>query len=946
MRIILNFTNNSCSLIKGVLYSISLRNVPQNLGHIRPLKIAQSDVPESMKHTFNSLLHAIQTSDLQELNRTRPDINLTTNTCINKRDGILLYNLLLEGLWKLSMKKDAESSFHELLEHGFRPSFVTIEIMIDGALKHGDEIFAQNLNSLYAKYGLVPSVGHYNHWITFYLSQGHLDKAYSMLKEMRSAGQKPSALTYSIFLKFFIRLHDWKAAENIKQAMNSEGIVPNLLFYTSLLKSLFKEKAISDIESLLENLKSESAEFVKQNDQISLYAFFNTLVEGFAGVGDLKRVQSCVDEMKKSGCPPSVTTYNKIIDAASTSISSEQLSLIIEEMERSGLAINVHTHVSICKALIKQEKCKEALGFIRKLRGLPLSVTSFGDLMSRCMEHKLYAGVEMLWDCMREINLEPTCRISSIMLRKALIHRKFLESEKILQELEASSRLGKTADTGILAVLLEFFVENMHLDRIKGMLNWIKENRIIIDKRLAPLLNKAFFVYTKSNEGGMLARAKIISEEEVVDNGLCYSLVQDWFPVMLEPYTRKFESLKKMAMEFEQQFGIPFKLSVHELNEILLQLMLENRIEDFLYVLKEMDNMGITPNLFTLTLAIKCRLSLGQSRIAHRLLKEAGKNGLTPTAFQCALVFHHHCRLGLIGAAEALMDEMIHHWKLKPNHVFFASLIYSYIKVRNFPAVFTTFEKMETAGFIPDTETCNYLAISLLESGRIEEAHAFLDRMALQGVDKNAYTYFSFADYHMSKGDMNRAFECLRLANKPSEIRSSIDSFAFEKISISLCNQADIRNLANLFEVILEVGVCVSEQLISGLRYAFYHQLSQKERAKARALLEKAFIDLVNPKENHRQEFLDLLEHDYLEHASAPEVDSWIRFKECVGTIREYFHRINPAIEIVELSKPDVVYFKQKDVEQHPTPPSNTAEELYGNPLTKLTDIVNCLVNK
>src|SRR5205823_2531811 len=104
MRIILKLANNSCSLIKGVLYSISTRNVPQNLGHIRPLKIALSDVPESLKYTFNSLFHAIQTSDFQELNRARHDINLTTRTCINKRDGIFLHNLLLEGLWKLSMK--------------------------------------------------------------------------------------------------------------------------------------------------------------------------------------------------------------------------------------------------------------------------------------------------------------------------------------------------------------------------------------------------------------------------------------------------------------------------------------------------------------------------------------------------------------------------------------------------------------------------------------------------------------------------------------------------------------------------------------------------------------------------------------------------------------------------------------------------------------------------
>jgi pentatricopeptide repeat protein len=947
MKRFLNFVNLSGSLVKRAFYSISIRKVPQNFGHVRPLKISLSDVPQTLKPDFIRLFHAIQSADIHELNNCRPDINLTSSTSINGQDRILLYNLLLEGLWKLSMRSDAEKTFRELLAQGFQPSFVTIEIMIDGALKHDDEIFAQGLTLLYPKYGLVPSVGYYNHWITYYLSKGHLDKAYSMLKEMRARSQRPNAMSYFIFLRYFINLHDWKAAEDIKLAMDSEGITPNLLFYSSLLHSLFKEQALSDVESLLELLKIESEEFKSQKDQTSLYTFFNVLVEGFASMGDLKRVQNFIETMRGLGCPPTVTTYNKIIDASSTAINNEQLKQIVEEMERSGVGINTHTYVSICKALILQGKYREALDFVRKLRGLPISVTTFGDLMQRCMDHKLYAGVEMLWDCMQEINLKPTNRIASILLRKALLHRKFLEAEKILQTLEESSLLGKSADTGIFAVLLEFFVENMHLDRIKAVLNWIKDNQISIDRRLAPLLNKAFFVYTKFNEGGMLTRAKIISEEETTEGKLSFSLVPDWFPPILEPYTKRFEELKKMAIEFEQQFGIPFKLSVHELNEILLHLMLENRAEDFLYVLKEMDNMDITPNLFTLTLAIKCRLSLGQSKIAHRLLKEAGKNGLTPTVFQCALVFHHHCKLGLTGAAEALLDEMIHLWKLRPNHVFFASLIYSYIKSRNFQTVFTTFEKMEASGFIPDTETCNYVAIALLESGRIEEAHGFLERMSSQGIDKNAYTFFSFADFHLNKGDVDKALECLKLANEPTEQRSTIDSFAFEKISNSLCNRADIHSLAKLFETVLEVGVCVSGPLVPGLRYAFYHHLCQRERDKARALLEKAFIDLVTLKESPWQEFLELLELDYLEHANSAEIDSWQCFKENVNIIREFFHRINPAIEILEISKPDDVYFRKIEVEQNPIPCiNNSSGRLYGNPLTKLTDIVNCLVNK
>ena len=953
-------------LLRSTLQSRSFSaRIYTSLRNVRPLRLDPETLPFSLKKPFVDLLKAIRSANLGLLEQTRPDRNFSSLQHPTA-ESLLLVNLLLEGLWKLSRVEDAERTFQELLGQGLKPSFVTVEIMLDGALRHGRVETARSLDQVYEKYGLWPSPGHYNHWISFHLANVQLDQAYSVLQEMRHQSQKPNATTFNIFLKFFIKWSDWTAAERIQLAMDREGITPGLLYYCSLLRTLFLKNSLADVQVTLD----KALLYLQKADRNSRYVFYNTVVEGYARCGDLKLVQVYLDEMRSQECPPNVTTYNRVIDAASNALTNDQLKDIVAEMDSSGIQSNPYTFAAIAKALMRLQRKNEALGFLIKLKHEALPLTTIGDLMQRCIDHDLWEGVQVLKDSLRNNQLSPNGYIYSLLLRMALLHRDMPEAHRILRDMEQNGLTAAAMPTTALAVLLEFFVEGMHLDRIQSIISWMRESRIVIGKRLQSLLHKSFYVYMKLSEGGMLAHAKVPHLPDDVattidlsqDQQLSYAEAHTRLPHDISTYLRltqdKGISTLQVVKDFEQVMKLPFQISVHEYNDVLLNLLRTNHFEAFLNALKDMDQLGIVPNLFTLSLALKCRLALSQSKLAHRTLREAGRHGLTPTVYQCALVFHHHCRLGLMGAAEALLDEMIGFWRLRPNHVFYASLIYAHHRARDHSSVFRTFERMEKHGFLPDTEACNYLIKSLLDLGKEEEAQSFLERMVAQNIPRNSHTLRYFVDRLVPRGHVSKALEMLSTA---SEDGTMLDGKPHCRLSLLLCDMADIDNLVKLFDLVIESGISILDSARNGARFVFYHHLSSGNLEKARMLLEKVHIDFapitaLQVEEQHDNgvlppdsttdyaPYLEMLEKDYLLQACEESKRSWHVFKKALPDLREYVHKASPFLESVEVSRAEDVYFSIQDlspqgeehVEEHTQQESTNQQRTTDNILSLL----------
>ena len=57
------------------------------------------------------------------------------------------------------------------------------------------------------------------------------------------------------------------------------------------------------------------------------------------------------------------------------------------------------------------------------------------------------------------------------------------------------------------------------------------------------------------------------------------------------------------------------------------------------------------------------------------------------------------CKNQATSLAEDFLSEMMNQLQLKPNHVFYASLLYAYSRRRDYPNVFYTFDRLERAGF-------------------------------------------------------------------------------------------------------------------------------------------------------------------------------------------------------------------------------------------------------
>jgi pentatricopeptide repeat protein len=237
--------------------------------------------------------------------------------------------------------------------------------------------------------------------------------------------------------------------------------------------------------------------------------------------------------------------------------------------------------------------------------------------------------------------------------------------------------------------------------------------------------------------------------------------------------------VSKLKKQFETMFGLPFRPTVHVYNEMMLSFFIRERFKDMFECLKEMRRSDVVPNRTTYTFMVKARVFEGDTASAHILLQEMNRLGFTPTLLHCALIFHSFCRQLLTSEAEDFLVEMSNVYHIRPNHVFYGSLIYAYTRRREYSKVFESFERMEKAGFVPDTETCNYVLISLLEINEYKEARKFFEKMLLQGIRRNNHTYTYLANGFLARRDDQSLMAILADCTAPG---NSIDAFPFNQI--------------------------------------------------------------------------------------------------------------------------------------------------------------------
>lgn len=797
----------------------------------------------------------------------------------NKLDFI---NKAIEAYMRVSRTAQAKELFTTAVGNGLHPDHQTIVALLDGFLKHSEMNRAKEIMKSLEAYGLKPNIRIMNLWMRYYLRDQQLGKAMALYEGLAAQGLTASQTTYLNFIRFYIRDSDFGAARKWKSQMLESGVIPTVSFYNAILQSLFQRQAQEEVEAVLREMDERA---LQPNESTC-----NILIEGYAGLNRLDKSQELLNQMPAIGITPSIVTFNRLLSSQSHSLDVEQTKGILVQMNNLGLEFNAYTYAALFRGLIAKGRLQEAVSMLLRMEEnkVALPVEVFTDLVKLCCEHNLEAAVYLLRTQLVKHDISTSSPVYAVLIKYYLRHRNYPQVDGLLLEMQRTR--GILPGIHIFSTLLNHHVEHLDVERIRKTLEQMRTLRLDMNRVVYNVVMKAFYVHCKCLDGGLVYRCEVVPATGESEPGKTAPME------LISPSSRR-TSVSRLRREFEATFGIPFRPSVHVFNDLMNNFFLAGRYVETLECFEELLECDLLPNLTTMTVAIKARLYLGQTDSARALFATMRRYGLTPTILQAALIHHSYCRQLLVEEAESFLAEVATAHKLTINFVFYASLLYAYSRRMDHFNVFRTLERLETAGLRPDTEACNYVLMSYLCVGQVDDALRFFKRMCEQGVRRNSYTYIILTNWEAMQSNAVRSLELLADCMLPG---NTIDAFPFNRIAGHFYDRSEMGQVARVIRAMDEYSIRYSWETWQYVSYLFYRSIDALEDLPfARRLLEKALIDLEGI-DDVQPQMVDALRQAYVTVGGQEEaLASLDQFLERLPEYREKIANISPALREV-----------------------------------------------
>ncbi len=745
-------------------------------------------------------------------------------------------------LWA-SRPADALKFFNEALAKGFHPTISVLESLIHGLLRNSDAEKAQQITD-----AIGTSLPHVslrtatlNIWMGHYLQERQPEKARSIFRRLKSLALVPNQTTFLQFITYFVQKADYEAASKLQryvsEAANDIGV--DVRYYNGLLRVYSKVGSDADFFSLIDEMERRRVAYNEET--------FHILIKRHARVQDYSKVQELLDQMSAPplSITPNIRTYNMILESYEHVKNLEGMASLLMKMNTLNLAFNGHTYAVITYNFLAQGKSREAIQMLFEIerKGIVLTTVSYFKLLRICCDRHVDVAVKILWNQVRDCNVPPNNHIFAILIKYHLIRRQYGNVDAII--LEMRRKWNVIPNAFVFAALIQHYVECLDFVRLGATLEIIRECNVHVNSFMYDMLMRVFYGYSRLQQGGYVerflglsredfARIKKLPTREAIFAAVDKAFLGATGSASLSPTTTK--------EQFETIFGIPFRATVHSLNCMMLSYFRKHRYEEMFRCVEELKRMDVIPNQTSYTFMIKARIFMEDLEGARTILMGMPRNGVRPTSLHGALLFHAYCRNMRTDEALSLLEEMTTVLHVRPNHVFYGSLIYAYAKRREFSRVFEAFEMMERESYHPDTETCNYVLISLFGVGEYGQGHDFFQRMCAMGVPRNTYTYAFMADSYAARKDLPGLIamlpDCMRSGNK-------IDSYVFHRLLAHYYEEGLAGEMITGVNLMVEYAIRFDRDTVPYLNQVFHQHIENIDALpELVSILKKMYVDL------------------------------------------------------------------------------------------------------
>ncbi len=281
--------------------------------------------------------------------------------------SVFLYNAVIGKLGKARRIDDCLRYFGDMEGRGIRPSSVTYGTLVNALCRTSEERFAVDMfDEMEAAPNYRPRPAPYNSIIQYFLNtKRDRSKVLQYYERMKSKNIRPTSHTYKLLIESHASLEpvNLAAAESLLSEMKQSGVQPEAVHYGSLIhakgcvmhdmsaaRSVFDSVLVDRniratdtlyqnlLESMVANHEVEKtpeilADMSSRGVSVTPY-IANTLIHGWAGVGQIQKAKAIFDKLGMNKREPS--TYEAMTRAFLSVEDRASANGIVQEMLRKG----------------------------------------------------------------------------------------------------------------------------------------------------------------------------------------------------------------------------------------------------------------------------------------------------------------------------------------------------------------------------------------------------------------------------------------------------------------------------------------------------------------------------------------------------------------------------------------------------------------------------------
>ncbi|KAK7856120.1 pentatricopeptide repeat-containing protein [Quercus suber] len=197
------------------------------------------------------------------------------------------YNVLIGGFCQKNKLDKAYETLKDMEEAGVKPDSVTYNTLISYLSKTGNFTTAHRVMRKMIKEGLTPTVVTYGALIHAYCLIGKIDEGMKIFRDMGSASKvPPNTVIYNILIDSLCKNDDVERALSLMDDMKVKGVKPNTTTYNAIFKGLRDKNLLEKAFELMDRMIEQAC----NPDYITM----EVLTEWLSAVGETGKLKNFV----------------------------------------------------------------------------------------------------------------------------------------------------------------------------------------------------------------------------------------------------------------------------------------------------------------------------------------------------------------------------------------------------------------------------------------------------------------------------------------------------------------------------------------------------------------------------------------------------------------------------------------------------------------------------